>query len=419
MGLKNAFKGFTDGLFGSSDRHFKKDEDGMYILSNSFISPQFNDYDSEIKKLDAVLKNPAMLKVVALQCDLFSLGKVQVYKGEKQIIDDPVLDLFKNPNPFQSGNQFLWDFMFWTMLGNSYCYTDSNIADTNYNKLYFLSPGKMYFPNEATICKDKLMLSKSAVSDLNKLTIEYRYDNGESIKIPISKIITISDLTNGTGNWLKGSSRIDALYKVISNSDAALDAENVNVRFSGKFMVAGKADPNDVSKIPLSEPEKESIEQKMNGRKSVHAVKSLIDIKRFVEDKRSLQLHEAYLNAYFIIGSMYGIPKDVLEAYNSSTYENQEKARAAHVSYTLQPKGNDFFQAFSNRFGYTDKNKRIVIDWSHLPFMQVFEKDRAQTKNTQAQTFQILVKNGVPIEEINKFLNTNFTINGTVNTGTN
>jgi len=87
-------------------------------LSVFNTSTQFNNYQDYRKKLIAVMNNPAMLKVVSLQCDLFSLGKVCVYDANGQEIeDDPFLTLMKNPNPFQKRSQFLWDFMFWNMIG--------------------------------------------------------------------------------------------------------------------------------------------------------------------------------------------------------------------------------------------------------------------------------------------------------------
>ena len=359
-------------------------------------------------KLDRIFNNPATLKVFALQCDLFSLGKVYVYKGEKNIGNDPFLEMLKNPNPFQKQSQFLWDYMFWNMLGNSYNYCDSKIVSED-NLLYFLASDKMEFTPEMDSYKDKLVFKKETVKKIGDLTFKYIYSDGSSTNIPWRKVIHIPDLTNGTGNWFAGQSRIDALYKIITNSEESLNAKNINLRFSGKFMVAGKADPDNVSHLPMADSEKTDIERKMNGRKNVHAVKSMIDIKRFVENIGALKLDESYLADYYTIGSMYGIPKDVLEAYNSSTFENQEKARGAHVSYCLQPKGNLFFEAHSDYFGYSKQGKQIIIDWEHLPFMQVFAKDRAETNKITSDTILNLMKAGVKINEINKMLDLELT----------
>lgn len=410
---------FWRGAFSSTDKlssiapdklsSIAPDEDGMFPFFSLFNNtPQFNDYAGDIKKLNAIFTNPALLKVFSLQCDLFSLGKIKVLKNEKDQPDDPALRLLKNPNPLQSESQFLWDFMFYTMMGNAYCYIDSNIADNEANKLYMLNPAKMEWPREFENKKDKLIFSKSNEAELMKMTVKYTFEDGTSTNYPLSKIICIADLTNGIGNWFKGNSRIDALYKIISNSEASLDATNINTRFTGKFLVSGQQDPKNVTQLPMGKDEKDDIESKTNGRKQVHATRSQVDIKRFVSDMRALELGKAYLESYFLIGNMFNIPRDVLEAYNSSTYENQEKARASHVSYTLQPKGNALLSALAQRFGYHNQKKIITIDWSHLPFMQVFEKDKAITKSTQADAMTKLAKLGIPAIEINEFLGTNF-----------
>ena len=408
--MANILKSFGNGLsrFFSSTSRTQPDEEGMFpVFSTYNASPKFNDYASDLEKYNAVWSNPAFCKVVCLQCDLYSLGRIKVKDSKgNEIPNDPILSLFKDPNYTQSGNQFLWDNMFNYMQGNVYCYIDNNLPSVE-NILYFLEAHKMEWPTEFDKYKDRLILSKATYKQITDIKVTYRYEDGSSTQIPLNKILILTDLSNGQGNWFKGRSRIDSLYKILSNADAALDSTNINIRYSGKFMVTGQVDPKDVSKLPMSEDEKKSIEQKVNGRKSVHAVKTQSDIKRFVENVGALKLDEAYRTAYFLIGSMYNIPRDVLEAYlQSSTFENQEKSVAKHVAYTLQPKGDDFFGEIATRFGYVDKT--ICISWDHLPFMQVFEKERAAVNNQNAQTIGLLLKYGATPDEINKQLGTNF-----------
>lgn len=378
-----------------------------YVNKELNGTTNYNDYTSDTKKLELIFSNQALLKVFALQCDLFSIGKVYVYKNNVELPNDAFLEMIKNPNPFQMQSQFLWDVMFWNMLGNTYNYCESKIVSED-NKLYILENNKIQFPVEMETYKDKIVLSKTELNKIKNFQIDYTYADGSNAKLKWGNIIHMPDLSNGTGNWFRGGSRIDALVKIISNAEASLDATNINVRYSGKFMVAGQSDPNNVTQLPMGEPEKNDIESKMNGRKSVHAVKSMIDIKRFVENIGALKLNETYLDQYFLIGSIYNIPKDVLEAYNSGTYENQEKARGAFVSYCLQPKGDLFFQGHSKFFGYSEEGKDIIMDWEHLPFMQVFAKERAETEKTKSETLLNLMRAGVKQDEINDLMDTNF-----------
>jgi hypothetical protein len=385
-----------------------EDEIVTFINHQLNGTAEYNDYSSDYKKLQAVFTNPALLKVIALQCDLFSLGEIYVYKDGKILDNDPFLEMIKKPNPFQNQSQFLWDVMFWNMIGNTYNYCESKIVSED-NNLYILENNKVEFSTEMLTYKDKIILSKSTKNKIDNFLIEYNYADGSTDKLKWGNIIHMPDLTNGTGNWFRGASRVDSLFKIISNSEASMDALNINIRYSGKFMVAGQADPENTSQMPMGEPEKKDIETKMNGKKAVHAVKSMIDIKRFVENIANLKLDEINLNQYFLIGTAYGIPKDVLEAFNSGTYENQEKARGAFVSYCLQPKGKLFFEGHSAFFGYDILGKSIVIDWEHLPFMQVFAKERAETLKIKTESLLNLMKAGVLLQEINETLDTNFT----------
>jgi len=406
-----AFFDYFKGLFRK-----EYEEDGFMPLFSSIFgaTPQFNQYASDLEKLAMVFQSPAALKVFKLQCDLYSLGRFIVTKDivttneKRERMKDPVLKLLKNPNPYQTGKQLLWDQMFFNMLGTSYTYVDSKVVDTQ-NKIYVLMNSKIWFPESLRKVADKMIFSEAKRKEIFETVINYRYDDGSMFQFPLNKLIINTDLSNGTGNYFKGNSTIDALYKVICNSEASLDSANINLRYAGKFMVAGQADTNNVTSVPMAEPEKQSIEQKMNGRRSVHAFKSMLEIKRFVENYAQLELNKAYLDSYYIIGNMYGIPRDVLEAYNSSTFENQEKARASHISYSLAPKGEDFAMGLTQMFGYDLQNKEIGLSWDHLPFVQVFEQDRAKVADMKAQTFLDLVNNGVSLEEANELAGTSFT----------
>lgn len=354
---------------------------------------------TEKERLDMVLCNPAALKVFKLQCDMFSLAKIEAHSESGKIKkNDPLVNLLERPNLYQSQRQYLWDYMFWTMLGTSYMYSNSKSINDN-TKLYWLDPTRFVWTDDILNAMDRNLLSKQVYNENLKMTIEYCNLDGSNTTYQLKDIITFFDLSNGVGNWFRGHSSVDALYKVISNSEKGLDAKGVNLEFSAKYFVSGTHKEDDIYGTPMGDPEKESIEQSIKSSKNVHATKSMIDLKRFVDDIAKLKLDEGYFADYFIIGGMYGIPRDVLEAnLEGSTYENQEKARASYVDYCLKPKGEDLIMGLGNHFGYDNRNIQLKISWSHLGFMQVVEKERASLKSTQlnnlriAQEMEILTK---------------------------
>ena len=380
------------------ERYSTKFVDGM---------TDFSDFSDDIEKLKIIFSNPAVLKVFQIRCNMFSMGKVYAYKNNEEQKNDPLIERIKKANYFQQKNQWLWDYMFWKMVGNAYCYIDSRFAANDKNQMYWLDSSKMTMPVNLQNMRDKIVLSAATYRSIQETNINYRYSDGSSTSIKWGNIMHIPDLSNGTGNWFRSGSRLPALYKIISNSEAALDSKNINVRYSGKFIVSGKNDELNVQKTPMLNSEKQDIEEKTDSRtRNVYAMKTAADIKRFVESAAIVgELDKSYLNDYFLIGAEYDIPKDVLEALNSSTYENQEKGRGAFVSYCLQPDAESLTSALENYFDYKETN--IVIDWEHLPFMQVFAKERAETGFKVTQSLLNLMKAGVVIEEINAILDLN------------
>lgn len=402
--------------FGSTYR-VRTDPDGVFQPNgfSSFIYNEagyYNNYEEELQKLKVVFTSPALLKVIKLQCDLFSLGKLYVYDENEIDISkgDPALDRLDQPNFNQQRSQFLWDFMFWKMLGNAYCYINSNIPENDSMQMYFLDTTKMRWPDAFLKASDKMVFSKSGIKTINDTIIDYVYLDGTKIELRLGDITIVNDLTNGVGNRFKGPSVVDALYKIVANSEAVIDATNINIRYTGKFIVSGTQDPGDVNKQPLSEKEKLDVETKINGYKQVHGMKSMVEIKRFVENLGNLKLPEQYAAQYYVIGNMYNIPKDILEAYaqTGATFENQEKSVGRHIAYALQPAGEVFLEALGKRWGYKKMNKEICISWDHLLFMQVFKKDLSLVQQTQITTLTNMLKLGISIEECNKFLDTNF-----------
>lgn len=322
------------------------------------------------QKLRTILSNPACLKVFALNSDLFSLGRINTEDQEEYL-----KTLRKTPNYKQTWAQFYWDCMFWTMTGTAYLYKSGGRLLQNGNTLQWLNPAKLDF-NPSTVQKmADFIFTQSTYKDITSDTVRYNVGNGKIRYIPLNEITPMHDLSSGPNdNFYIGVSRIDALYKIICNSEEALDAKNINLEFSRKWMVSGVNDPTNVAKLPMGEPEKESIREALRGGEDVLPTKSPVDIKRFTDNMANLKLDEAYEADYYKIGSMYGIPKDILETYQgkNSTYDNQEKALMRHIEYGMKPKGELLTDILESQLDIEDTE----MSWDHLSCYQVFESEK-------------------------------------------
>jgi hypothetical protein len=381
--------------FGKQPISVERDESGswFYEMWNSTLNrTKLLTYD---QKLKAVIFNPACMKVAKLNADLGSLVHVNSYKPNGDIdIENALYFKNKRPNPYQTWTQFFWDYYFWQFIGTSIMRS----TDTLYNEntfYYWLDLSRIDF-EDGSKRFGKMLMSGKSYQDQQKETIKYKHYDGTVERIPLSQLKFFYDTTNGIGgNWYEGLSTIDSLYKVIQNSEQALDAKGINLEFSQKFMVSQAKES--LTDVNMSQDEKRDIESTMRGKKSVHAIKKPIDIKRFVDDLNRLKLDEAFYNDYFMIGTMRGVPRDVLEAnLRGSTYENQEKATARHVEYSLKPAGQNLTDEFEIIFQYEE----LRPEWSHLMFNQVFEKERQEVLQLKLQNEQLARELGIDINKL-------------------
>lgn len=406
--LNNFFLG--DGSkTGPRTTHFNKKSVGGTV---------YDEIKNKTDRLKAILSCPPLLKVIGLQATLFSLGKFYVYdKDNNEIVEHPILNLLQNPSEGKSMSQMLFEYMFWNCFGDSYTYIHSKLLNNESNFIKILKNPLIDIPNSVAKGAGKI-INNTSKSDESKKTIKYFYDEDSNYEeLRWNRVLHAPNLIT-LFNETEGISKIDVLYKQISNSGFATDSKNVNLRFSGKFLVAGKADIDNVNEIPLTEPEKNDIVRKANRGDAVQAIKSMIDIKRYVEDIAKLKLDDSFMSDYQTMGLVYDIPKDILEAFSSSTFENQSLAAGRLVEMTVQPKADKFAGDLTQHFSLNNEGLRLEMSFDHLSFMQEFRKKMFQLKKDQAEVFQKLLQAGVTLESINSFLDTNFEINEVNNENT-
>lgn len=386
--------GYWQNLGKSIIGYEKEGNDYFYTLLSNAVN--WGKKSTEKEKITAVLENPAALFIFLLLPELFSLGVWKLTKNDKLIETHPLIDLLRKPNPMQSGDQFLWDYMFKRKLGTANLYIDSKVVSPK-NKLYFLDSDVLKFPVWFEKNSKRLILSDETIKEMNKKELTYD-DKNQSFKFPYEKLVQFFDISNGINGWFNSPSRVDAIYKIIDNSEKALQSKNINVEFSSKFLVSGKVSVEDTSKMPMGQEDKGSIRQSMRSKENVFPIKTQVDINRFIESGQIIsELDKSFMNDAFIIGKMLNIPKDVIEMLGDSTYENQEKARASVISYCINPDANDLAQRILD---YFDMNEyQLELDYSYLPFVQVFESEKAKSNRDKAFAFDKLVRSGAdPME---------------------
>lgn len=373
-----------------------RDSGGNWLYTMFSSRGNQHKFLSDDQKLRMILASPACMTIFSLQADMFSLGKVN-----SKTTPEYLKTLRKAPNYKSGWTQFYWDYMFWQMQGTAYLYKagGGRRLDDN-NSVEWLNPAKLFWEPRIVTKMMDFILSKATYKDVTSQSVRYTQSNGQVKYIPLNEITPIHDLSsNMNDNYYQGISRVDALYKIICNSEEIIDADNINIRFSKKWMVSGKQDPNNVQELPMGSEEKEDIESKVEFGKNVQANKSQIDIKRFSETLKAQGYDDNFAAKLYMIGKMYNIPRDIIEAYSSSsrgaTYENQEKAMVRHIEHSLKPKGEELMDALE---GILDIEP-IEMSWSHLACYNVFEVEKQNIITLKLQNAILAKENALDLSK--------------------
>ena len=175
---------FNIGFGNNAPQVIERDSSGNWFYE-MFSGSNANKFKSDKEKINVVLSNPAVLKVFALNCDLFSLGKIN---------DDFLYTQRKKPNFKQNWTQFLWDYMFFTQLGTAYLWTPNNQLNET-SPIQWLNPSLLEFDTNLIDKLNGLVLSKITYKELTKGVVKYNFGKTSKL-IPLSVITPFYDLTN-------------------------------------------------------------------------------------------------------------------------------------------------------------------------------------------------------------------------------
>lgn len=371
---------------------------GFFYTIKEFFNGKddYKGFTSYQKKLDAVLYNPAVLKVIGFRADIYSQIKFNEYQNDKLVKNDFLYSFQKAPNPMQSWIDFHYDVSFWRDLGNAYIYKEKDV-------LYCLNPLYIDISEQKLKEINKYRFSNYQSKQAKTGTFKAKFNDGSEWQtLKLENLYILSDLsTSISGNWLEGNSRLDALFQVVENSRLSLKAKNRSLFYTTKFSVSGQHDANDVSSLPMGDKEQQSITQGLQGSKEIYATKQKIEIKQLVDNLSNLKLDDSYISDLSIIGNMYGLGKDVLDILSKgSTFENKEKAIGSFIDYAIMPKA----QQNSDLYEIIFEKEDIRGSFKHLPFNAVFEQEKINNNTIELNNLKIASELGLDAKIVNNKL---------------
>ena len=335
------------------------------------------DFNANSDYLKWYLENPVLSAVVNLRSKVFSQMQITHLDAKgKPIENSEVLKLLKEPNYFQSQEDFLFQLMcFLSISGNNYIYQKRTFSNELPKALYNLIPSNIDFNKVNKL--NKFVFTKQDKKAFEERYIKYTLDNKE-FDIKLYELTHIYDLANAIkeDSWFCSPSRVTSIEKVIQNIDANLNSKYKNLKFSAKYIGVNKSTGLEAQIQPN---DKKAIENVLSS-KDVLTTNASVEYKHLVSDLKRLYLDDQFADDANKVLATFEMNKNVINYFaKDSTFENQEKGVIYWIQNSIQGSADNLMNSLSSSLGLLDKNEKLVASYNHLPVMQSLFNEKIRT----------------------------------------
>jgi len=371
MGLFDFWKGNSISV--------ERDRSGTFTYS--FLEQ--NGFVNSDKYLHTSLNNPVIMAIIALRSKIYSQMKITHLNSVGKPIDNSeIIKLFKQPNYFQSQEDFFFQQM-WFLSASGTNFTYKVDALNNTKAIFNLIPSEIDLNSTEKV--KSFIYTKSELKAFGEKKIIYKLD-GQTFEIKLKDIIPTYDLANGltTNSLMSSPSRLKGISKTIENIEENLLSKNVNLKMSQKYLMASQGDGNEAQ---IQDNDRKDIFSKI-AKKSLLITNANIKAQHLVSDMKRLYLDEQFSNDALTCLNAFDMNKDILNYFSngSSTYENKEKAMLDYVQNSIQTDANNTMNSFASSLGLLDKNESLKASYDHLPVMQLIMKAKIDTLKAFQET---------------------------------
>jgi hypothetical protein len=351
-----------------------------------------NGFTNSSKYLETSLCNPVLMTVILLRARMYSQMQIKHLDSQgNEIKNSPYLKLFKQPNYFQSQEDWLFQQMwFLSSTGNDYVYQIKAFVNDVPKALYNLVPSEIKF-------NDTYKVNKFIVTDKDKKafgenTAEYTLDN-QKYNLKFSELIPLYDMANGLkcNSFFQSESRVKGVSKVLENIDQNLNSKNKNLQFSAKYIGLNKSTGNEAQIQP---DDKKQIEKVLQS-KDVLTTNANVEYKHLVSDMKRLYLDEQFADDANKVVLAFEMNKNVINYFaKDSTFENQNQGVIGWIQSSIQASADSTMNSFSSQWGLIEKGEKLEASFDHLPIMQSVLNEKLSTLKILQETIQMSIENG-------------------------
>ena len=340
---------------------------------------------------------------------MFSNGIFKYQKIGSDKLDNLPQDISKfleNPNILQGQNPFLNQYLRQLIVyGNQFIYKNSaSKITTTPQSLINVSPSNL---------KPKLTGKLFDQVKIEGIVSGFEYTENTNIKTFTTDQILwskISDLDNN----LIGYSPLKAMKYPLSNTVAAYQYLNCISTEKGGIGVLSSQSKDAMGALPMTAEEKAELERTYrneNGiednQKKIHITTGSVTWSPMSYPTRDLLLMEQIDANFLAILNVLGVNQNL---FVNSTYENLKNGLIQTHNDTVVVYADGFTQALSKFIGVPE-GYRLVLDYSHLPYLQADKLKEGDTFGKVSYALNQLVTGGIlTAQQANTILTNQFGI---------
>jgi hypothetical protein len=337
---------------------------------------------------------PQLRTVVDKLAAMFSNGVFKIENVKTNQIEplpEDLQKLLENPNPLQPQNEFLKQYLTQLIVyGNQFIYKNKPSKLQKYpSAILNITPA-----NIRPVLTGKVFEQL----DIKGIVKEYEYTEGLSYKrvFDVSTVLwsKIADLDNPVA----GYSPLKAMKYPLSNTVAAYQYLNVISSEKGAIGVLSTSNKDAMGALPMTADEKAEIERiyrEENGiednQKKIHITTGSVTWAPMSYPTKDLLLMEQIDANFLIILNILGVNQNL---FINSTYENLKNGLIQTHNDTVIPYADGFTQALT-KFLEIEPGKRLILDYSHLPYLQVDEKLEGEKLTNVINNVNSLLNTGI------------------------
>lgn len=348
-------------------------------------------------------------KVVMRHASMFANGRFVHKKKDgtkegKIIEDSPLVELLENPNPLQSGEEWLMELAinYW-VYGNNVMLPMKGSALSEYPTVINNLPWK-----QIKLTTTGRRWNQTKIDEIIK---EYRVCYSDSVDDVYKPSELLHFRRSGGKSAIIGESMLNACHMEISNVRGAMGYRNVNINEKGALGIMANKSTDTSGKLPLSQEDRISLEKQsqnethgqFHGQSKIKVVDGDVNfIHTSLGIKENMLFEEIDADVKVFIDTVQ---------LNDNIFSKEKSKIQANLLEGLKMAYQDGVFPFAGRFcsllkkglGLPD-NEWIELDYSHLPCFQEDQKEKSEVDKRKAETVKIYVELGYTKEQASELV---------------